>query len=347
MLNGDYHSSVGDHTTALRSYARAANLNKKYAPAYNGLGYSHFRLGNYKEAEEAFRTYISLLPDRPNPYDSYAELLLRTGRYDESIAQYSKALEKDSSFAFSLKGIGDNYLFKGDHARARDHYQQQFDTTQSADVKFDALNLITTSYVYEGKTVEALKANEQARRFAEKEKLVPNAIGTYSTAAFILAESGDTAGALKQIEQASKLREDSSLPASLKESFRLSEMITRTRVLTMSRQLDEAKSEAEKARPLVEATSNAFQKMYFNEALGHLELAQERYDKAIEYFSKANPENSYPLYYMAVAYEKRGDKAKASGLFAKTATLNRNHLAYAFIRPRVIAKMGNPAKTPK
>jgi cytochrome c-type biogenesis protein CcmH/NrfG len=39
------------------------------------LGYSYRSLENYAEAEKAFKIYIELIPDDPNPYDSYAEML--------------------------------------------------------------------------------------------------------------------------------------------------------------------------------------------------------------------------------------------------------------------------------
>ena len=74
-------------------------------------------------AEQALKQYITNRPDSANPYDSYAELLLRMGRYDESIAQYEKALTKSPAFAGSLTGIGHNYVFKGDYAKARDELQ--------------------------------------------------------------------------------------------------------------------------------------------------------------------------------------------------------------------------------
>ena len=49
-------------------------------------------------AEAAFKKYIELIPNDPNPYDSYAELLLKMGKFDDSIAQYRKALAIDPNF---------------------------------------------------------------------------------------------------------------------------------------------------------------------------------------------------------------------------------------------------------
>ena len=59
-----------------------------------------------------------MLPREPNPYDSYAELLLKVGRHDESIAMYRKALEADSHFVPSFVGIATNLMYSGRHQEA-------------------------------------------------------------------------------------------------------------------------------------------------------------------------------------------------------------------------------------
>src|SRR6185295_8781639 len=95
---GFYYRSIGDDTTALRHFTESVKLDKKYAPAYNNIGYSNLTLGRYADAERAFKTYINLIPKNPNPYDSYAELLMKTGKYDQSIKQYNQALTIDPTF---------------------------------------------------------------------------------------------------------------------------------------------------------------------------------------------------------------------------------------------------------
>ena len=47
----------------------------------------------------------------PNPYDSYAELLMKLGRYEESIQQYKKALDVNPEFFASHMGISNNLMF--------------------------------------------------------------------------------------------------------------------------------------------------------------------------------------------------------------------------------------------
>jgi len=64
---------------AVEHYKKATQLAPSYSPAYNILGYAYRQQGDYAAAEQAFKKYIELIPNDPNPYDSYAELLLKMG----------------------------------------------------------------------------------------------------------------------------------------------------------------------------------------------------------------------------------------------------------------------------
>jgi len=47
----------------------------------------------YAEAEEVLRQNTELFPSSANVYDSYGEVLLKTGRRDEAIRMYQRALQ--------------------------------------------------------------------------------------------------------------------------------------------------------------------------------------------------------------------------------------------------------------
>ncbi|HEY1908470.1 MAG TPA: tetratricopeptide repeat protein, partial [Myxococcaceae bacterium] len=109
-----------DYDGAVRALSRAVEIDPKFTLPYNQLGYAYRAQGNNAEAEKTFKKYAELIPDDPNPHDSYAELLMRLGRYDESIAEYKKALQIDPYFLSAYVGITNNQIFagKGDEARA-------------------------------------------------------------------------------------------------------------------------------------------------------------------------------------------------------------------------------------
>jgi tetratricopeptide (TPR) repeat protein len=92
---GGYYFGQQDMPKAIEHYKKATELSPTYSTAFNILGYAYRQNSDYANAEQAFKKYIELIPRDPNPYDSYAELLLKMGRFDEAITQYKKALEID------------------------------------------------------------------------------------------------------------------------------------------------------------------------------------------------------------------------------------------------------------
>lgn len=332
---GDAPADLG---AALRHYEKAASLDAKFASAYNQIGYAQSRLGDYAAAETAFKQYVALRPGSPNPYDSYGELLMKMGRYDDSTAQYQKALEKDPQFSSALAGIGHNDVFKGEYAKGRQSYQREFDQAPNVNGKTGSLFWTTTSYVHEGNLDGALKAIEQQRVFAAKENLVPTVIGTHEQAAFILTESGDLAGSVKHIETASRLVEESALPTATKEAARLRMMLARARILTAVHEFDAAKGLAVKCQAMVDVSRNPAEARALEGVLGMLELEQGRNDQALAHFAKADLESAYDLFYTAVAQERKGDKVEAARLYSKVAAWNQNDLGYAVVRARARAK---------
>jgi len=334
FVGNDYFYSKNDFPSALKHYKKAAELDNNYAAAYNMIGLTQSSLENYKEAEEAFLKYIKLNPNHADPYDSYAFLLLKSGRYDESIAQYKLALERNPAYSYSLSGIGNNYIFKGDYESARKYYQECFDKASLIDWKFGALYFKSTSYIYEGKIEKAINTYDEYRALGEKENLVPNTIDPYFSQGFILVETGNPAEGMKYYEKANDLIEKSKLPEADKENYITSSMMWHIYFLAANGELVKATNEAEKVRLKVESRKNPGEEMFLNVVLGYLEFKKGNYDKAIQYLSKGWKESPWIWYYTAVAYQKKGDQANESKLLEKITKWNVNGIDLALVRKR-------------
>jgi tetratricopeptide (TPR) repeat protein len=337
---GQYFYNITDFSNALMHFTKAIELDKNFSSAYNMIGYCQSALNNYPEAEKAFQTYIKLIPDRANPYDSYGELLLKMGKYDESIIQYKKAVEKDPvNFVGSLAGIGNNYILKGDYATARKYYQDFYDKAPTTGDKLTALYWKATSYVYEGKIENAIKTFDEYRILAEKENLIPSVISSYGNQSYILAETGNPGEALKYYDKAIDLSGKSKLPETDKEFLNRSLIMSHVYLLTVNGELDKASAELEKCRQEVESIKNPGEEMGLNFLMGFLESRKGNYDKAIEYFSKAGPEDPRVWYNNAVAYDKKGDRQNALKLFEKITKWNVNSLGLALVRKRAMEEL--------
>ncbi len=93
------------YSEAVSWLEKAIALDPGFGPAFNMLGYSFARSGQFEKAEAAFARYIASKPGDPNPLDSLAELYLTMGRLDQAEARYREALEARLDFTGPLRGL--------------------------------------------------------------------------------------------------------------------------------------------------------------------------------------------------------------------------------------------------
>jgi tetratricopeptide (TPR) repeat protein len=323
-----------DDDQALQYFTRATTIDPAFAAPHNQIGYIHISKGDYTRAEQALKQYVATRPERPNPYDSYAELLLRMGRFDESIAQYNKALAKDRQFVASLIGIGHNYVFKGDYGKARETYARASDLARTAPDRASAQLWTAVSYVHEGKASDALSALDRQRAIATKQGLIPNAVGTHLDAALILANSGKTADARKHLDQAWTLTEGAQLPARTKNNLQRQIVMDRALVAAQAKDLSTATAEADKAKALITSDMAPAISQSYEGLLGMIALAQGDATVASQHFEKADPEDVYTMFYRAEAMRISGGAEGAATLYKKVATWNLNSVGYALVRAK-------------
>jgi len=145
---------------------RALSEDDKYATAYNQLGYLYSRERQYDKAIEAMEKYVSLLPDQPNPHDSYGEMLRLSGRFEDALAQYHLALKIDPTFYISQKELGETYAIMGQEERAREEYAKAIHEAPSNGVKAEYMQKSAMTWLREQKFEEADKAYREAAESA-------------------------------------------------------------------------------------------------------------------------------------------------------------------------------------
>jgi tetratricopeptide (TPR) repeat protein len=340
MLAGYYFSDNKDLNSALIHFKKAIELDERFAPAYNMTGNCQSMLNNYTEAGKAFQTYIKLRPDKADPYNSYAELLLKMGKYDESIAQFRKAIEKDPAYVYSLVGIGNNYIFKGDYVSARKYYQEYFDKAPDTGGKLYALSLKAISFVHEGRIDEAIRTLDERYALAEKENKIPESIYSVADQRFIYTETGNPVEGMKYCEKANDLVAKANLSESDKAMLINFSMGWHIYNLIALGELDKASAELEKYKNKYESLKQPIDEKEVNFYMGYSELKRGNYDKAIQYYSKTDTvQVPFNWYCVAVAYNKKGDKKNASKYFEKIVKLNVNSLDLAIFGKRAMEEL--------
>jgi tetratricopeptide (TPR) repeat protein len=87
--------------------------NPAYYPAYNHIGYAYLKLGQYKNAQNAFTQFLHGDSLNHSALDSFAEYYVQTGEYDKAIALLTQATLIEPHFAYGWEHMGDIFRQSG------------------------------------------------------------------------------------------------------------------------------------------------------------------------------------------------------------------------------------------
>lgn len=341
-LGGLYFGQT-QYPEAIEQYKKATELNPDYASAFNLLGYAYRQNVNYPESEKAFQRYVELIPKDPNPYDSYAELLLKMGRFDDSIARYRKALEIDPNFINAHQGIAMALLYQGkpDQAAAElANIQKKARTDGERRTGLFALNVV---HIDGGKLPKAMQDAQAQYDLGKKTNDVGPMAFDKALMGTILLEMGKPDQAKKEYEEGVALVQASNLSQDIKNNAALVLRYNLARVAAAKKDFATAKKEADAFREGAAASKNPNQVKNAHELDGLIALAEKNWDTAIAELSQANQQNPQDFYRICLAYQGKGDAAKAAEYCKKAADFNSlPNQNYAWVR--VKAKAGANGK---
>ena len=310
-----------DYQKAIDELKKAVAIAPDFSPAYNALGYAYRPLGNNAEAEKAFKKYIELVPNDPNPYDSYAELLMKTGRFDESIAQYRKALSIDPHFTNSYYGIASDLMFQNKHDQALAEAQKLNGAARNDADRRLAMFTKTVVYVDQGKTSLALQEMQKQYALGAKINDTSAMAGDAVSIGDILLNSGNPDEAHKRYDQALSLLVKSSLSEEVKEDAKLAHHYDLGRCALAKNDIGTAKSEATAYLNGAKDKQNDFRIRQAHELVGMIAIKEKKFDDAIAELDQANRQDPYIVYAVALAYQGKGDQAKAKASFQQAAEM--------------------------
>lgn len=158
FLIGYWLYKQDEYDIAEKLTLRALAQDSNYATAYNQMAYLYSRHAEYDKALEAAARYVKLLPNEPNPHDSYGEMLRLSGRFDEALKHYRMALNIDPTFYISQKELGETYAIMGDGAKARQEYAKAVHDAPSDGLKAEYLQKSAMTFVRDRQYDQANKA---------------------------------------------------------------------------------------------------------------------------------------------------------------------------------------------
>jgi tetratricopeptide (TPR) repeat protein len=344
FMLGTYYFGQQDYGAAVDHFKKATEIAPNYSPAYNILGYAYRQQADYANAENAFKKYIELIPNDPNPYDSYAELLLRMGKFDDSITQYRKALSEDGHFMPSHVGIAADLMYLNKPQEAAAELQKMASQARNDGELRTALFAMTVLSADGGHFDQALQQMDQQFAVAEKKKDAAAMAGDLQAKGNILLETKKYDEARKTFERSLQITQDSDLSQEIKDNAKRQHHYNLTLVALGKKDATTAKSEADEFRKGAEASNNVVQTRLSHELQGIIALDAKDYDHAIVELQQANQQNPRNLYRLSLAYAGKGDNAKAQEFAAKAGSFNPlPQLNYAFIRTKAQKASGRKA----
>jgi len=107
----NHSSMVGDMNKALNFNKEAYEYNSSDPVILDNLGYTYYKIGNIKKAEEIYRKLIGLNPNFPEAYYNYSCVLKDLGMTESALEMAKKAKNYRLSYLSNLKEEElDNYL---------------------------------------------------------------------------------------------------------------------------------------------------------------------------------------------------------------------------------------------
>jgi tetratricopeptide (TPR) repeat protein len=332
---GAYYFGQQDYAPAIEYNKRATELAPNYSTAYNQLGYAYRQAGDYANAEQAFKKYIDLIPNDPNPYDSYAELLLKMGKFEESVVQYRKALSLDENFNSSRFGVAADLMYLGKATEAEAELRTMAGHARNDGELRTAYFGMAVLASDSGKFDKAQQVMDKEYGVAEKKNDVASMAADLQAKGNIALAAQQYAAAKQHFDHSFETIQTSSLSQAVKDNSARLHHFNLAAIAIEKKDFTTAKNEAEEFRKAAESSNNAIQLKLVHELAGRTALAQKDYDQAIAELQQANDQDPRNLLRLGLAYQAKGDAAKAHDYISQAAEFNSlPALPYAFIRSK-------------
>jgi tetratricopeptide (TPR) repeat protein len=326
---------------ALPLLERLTQLDPGFADAWNRVGYAYQRTQQYDKAFAAMKRYTELLPNEPNPEDSFAEVSRSAGRLEDALAHYRAALKIDPTFTDSQLGLADTYAVMGDEPRARAEYAIAILKATKAQAVIWSMQSAAT-YVREGDYENADKAFQEAGRQAHE-----NGFENLEAAACrrMAMYQPDGARAKQLLDEATAILGGKHRVSTRVVNLELAEVF-RTRIYRalQDNEMPAAEAALKQLQDLAVNTSDTSTASISESATGNVLVAQGKYQEAIPHLEDNLSMDPYGMRSLVAAYEKTGNKEGALRVSRRLATFSEPLLAQALVVPafrKSLAAAGN------
>jgi len=334
-LAGNWLMGENGNDQAQRFMEKALVIDKNFPAALNDLAYVEARNRQFDKAFAAMDRYVALLPNEPNPQDSYGELKRMAGQFDSALAHYRAALRMDPDFTSSQLGLGDTYALMGNEEQARLEYDKaiRYAHNEADRLTYGIQRAMT--FVREGNFPEADKQLlEVAETAHAKEHDLQEAQALRQMAEY---QSDDNV-ALKHLKLAEEsLGHRSTISASDRDEE--ISRILRIRVVRASRAGNQplAERSLQQLEALASGSRNRMIQSSYQGASGTLLMDQKKYQDAIAHLEE-DQDNPFTMELLVQAYYQAGQSDKLHEMEARLRGTNVPTMEQAVVVPAARAR---------
>src|ERR1041385_4448621 len=269
---------------AIAMFEQTMKIDPQFADAYNEAAYCYARQGNFDKAFADIKRYTELVPNEPNPQDSFAELSRMAGRFEDALTHYHMSLKIDPSFHESQLGLGDTYALMGDQQKARAEYAKAIATGSTVQKVTWSLQLAAT-YVREGDLAGADKAFNAVEEQAHGKDFANLEAEAYRSMSLYQLEGAASLNLLAKAEAV--LHEDHKVPQSLLNEELASVLRTRVERAAHDGNKELAASTLKQLQSLADANgADGLIATSMHAAAGAIALADGKFADAVNHFEE-------------------------------------------------------------
>lgn len=218
-------------------------------------------------------------------------------------------------------GISNNYIYQGKFDEAKKNCEDCYAIAKNDGERRFALFTQAVANVYEGNTDAAIE-------LMEKQYFLANNIGDNSAMANdlaimgnILFEAGRYDEAKAKYDESLAVTEASDLSNEVKDNARRITLYRHGRIMLMTGNVEEAKTNAMEFNKQANDANNTFQIWLSHDLNGIIALNEKDYKTAQDEFMNASQQNPYTFYQLALAYAGEDNKEEAKGMLKCRPTL--------------------------
>ena len=339
---------AGDWLTLQERYHQAAvvlehalSILPDYPAVLNDLGYTYAFDGDFEKAFAAMDRYVALVPNEPNPHDSYGEILRMDGKFDAALDQYRTSVRMDPNFGSEI-GIADTLALMGKEQDAREEYERAivFAGSQGDKVQFELQSALT--WIREGNHRQSEKALTEVAKHAHAAGLGKLEAEAHRVLAMYEPNSKL---AVKELQAAEYALQE---PHQLSETDRNEEQARILQVQAMrlaGEDMGSAAKAVSQLETMAEKSRSQVIQLCYHGAAGATLVVQGKYAEAISHLEEdsADPISMRLLWR---AYSSTGAVAAAQAIASKLATLNVPTVEQALVVPEFRASLVSQARQP-